>query len=300
MRESSFRIGGSPRGRVRHFPLIGLLLGAAAIATVANPADAQRSGRYRDWGGGGGYQPKPHAPRINDYKTDKFTFATVAYNQVSYEDKGIGWITDYPKAGHFFMLRLAELTTIDIELNDYGEPRQVIVDLNEPSLFNYPFIFMSDVGTLEFSDEEVGNLRRYLLNGGFLYVDDFWGDLAMQYWVHEIGKVLDPSVYRIEDIPLSHPIFNIVFKVKEVPQVPSIQHWNESAGGTSERGRGSAKPSMKGIWDMDGRLMVLMTHNTDIADGWEREDENIEFFNRFSVKMSYPLGINIVVYAMTH
>ena len=277
--------------------MIGFLLGAASIVLAANPADAQRWGRgWRGWSRGG-YD----APRIDDYETDKFTFATVSYRQVRSEDKGIGWITDYPKAGHFFMLRLAELTTIDIEREDNGEPHQVVVGLNDPSLFNYPFIFMSDVGTLEFDAEEVENLRRYLLNGGFLYVDDFWGDRAMDYWLYEIGRVLDPAIYRMDDIPLNHPIFNIVFKVDKVPQVPSIQYWTESEGGTSERGLGSATPSMKGIWDYKtGRLMVVMTHNTDIADGWEREAENIEFFNTFSVKMSYPLGINIVVYAMTH
>ena len=296
MYESSSPSGRTPQRRAVRFQRIGFLLAIASIAFAANPVDAQ--GRYggRRWGRG----ESERTPEINDYKTDKFTFATVHYHQVRTEKMGLGWITDFPDAGHFFMLRLAELTTIDIERRADGEPRQVVVKLDEPSLFNYPFIFMSDVGTLEFNDEEVVNLRRYLLNGGFLYADDFWGDFAMVNWQTELEKVLDPREYKIIDIPLSHPIFSIVFKITEVPQVPSIQFWDESRGATSERGLGSAKASMKGIWDKNGRLMVVMTHNTDIADGWEREIDNIEFFNEFSIKKSYPLGINIVVYAMTH
>jgi hypothetical protein len=179
-------------------------------------------------------------------------------------------------------------------------PRHFVVRLTDPELFRFPFIFMSDVGTVGFRPEEARRLREYLLRGGFLYVDDFWGDRAWRHWSDEIGKVLPPDVYPIVDIPLDHVIFRTFFTVREVPQVPSIQHWYRSGGGTSERGYESAEAHMRGIFDEHGRLMVLMTHNTDIADGWEREGENHEFFEEFSVKKSYPLGINIVLYVLTH
>jgi hypothetical protein len=133
-----------------------------------------------------------------------------------------------------------------------------------------------------------------------MHVDDFWGDLAWRRWEYEIGQVLPPEEYPIEEVPLSDPLFHIVFDIKEVPQVPSIRFWSQTGGATSERGAGSEKPGLYGIRDRTGRLMVVMTHNTDIADGWEREQLDYGYFEEFSVKKSYPLGINIVVYAMTH
>ena len=87
--------------------------------------------------------------------------------------------------------------------------------------------------------------------------------------------------------------------LKEVPQVPSIQYWAGTRNGTtSERGKETKEPHLRGIWDKNGRLMVVMSHNTDIADGWEREVESPEYYAEFSVKKSYPLGINIVSYAL--
>ena len=112
--------------------------------------------------------------------------------------------------------------------------------------------------------------------------------------------MLPPDEYPIVDIPLDHELFTALYDVPGVPQVPSIQHWMWSGGTTSERGWESATPHCRGIFDHDGNLMVLMTHNTDIADGWEREGESEEFFELFSLTKSYPMGINIVMYALTH
>ncbi len=145
----------------------------------------------------------------------------------------------------------------------------------------------------EADDEPVAPLSERL--------DDFWGDLAWENWRKTIEQALPPKEYPIRDIPLSHDIFHIVFDVKEVPQVPSIQYWYSSRNGTtSERGAATREPHLRGIWDNNGRLMVIMSHNTDLADGWEQERENEEYFREFSVQKSYPLGINIVVYALTH
>lgn len=199
------------------------------------------------------------------------------------------------------MLRLSQLTTIEINTDEYGKPIQEVIRLTDPTLFDYPYVFMSDVGTATFSTKEAEALREYLLRGGVLHVDDFWGDDAWSNWEAEIYGVLPPDEFQIIDIPLDHEIFHIVFDVTEVPQVPSIQHWYRSGGSTtSERGRETEDAHFRGIFDKNGRLMVLMTHNTDIADGWEKERENYEYFQKFSVKKSYPIGINIVVYALTH
>jgi hypothetical protein len=243
---------------------------------------------------------------LKDFPQAEFSFCTIAYSSNGYyEPLGIGWITDFPNAGENFMLRLSQLTTIKIKTDEYGDPVQEVLRLTDESLFDYPYIFISDVGTVQFNEKEVDALREYLLRGGMLHADDFWGDEAWDYWEAQIYRVLSPDKYIIEDIPLTHDIFHIVFDVKEIPQVPSIQHWYRSLRSglatTSERGAETAEPHFRGIFHPEtGRLMVLMTHNTDIADGWEKERENIDYFKKFSVKMSYPVGINIVVYALTH
>jgi len=146
-------------------------------------------------------------------------------------------------------------------------------------------------------DAEVERLREYLLKGGFFWVDDFWGDRAWRHWVDQIARVL-PG-YAIEEVPLDHRILSTFYQVDHIPQIPSIQFWRGSGGATSERGDESAEPHLRAIFDESGRILVLMSHNTDIADGWEREGEDLRFLDAFSPD-AYALGINIALWAMTH
>ena len=267
------------------------LLAAGLLALAAGAAEAQWG---RRWRGG--------PPRFPDpVTTDRsFSFARVMFQSVRRERGGYGWSTDYPLSDANFMIRLSELTRTPVSLDRYGNPNHVVVRLTDPQLFDYPFIFMSDVGTAYFSDDEAVGLRRYLEQGGFLWVDDFWGPAAWDTWQGEIRKALPSSQYPIADLPLSHPIFRGMFGIEGFPQIPSIQHWRRSGGvGTSERGYRSEQPHFRGIADDAGRLMVLMTHNTDIADGWEREGEETEYFYRFSID-AYAVGINVLMYVMTH
>ena len=230
-----------------------------------------------------------------------FMFCTIQYTgNGRYEDLGFGWSTDYPDSGYNLMNAIAEKTSIEIARDENDKPEQAVLRLTDAGLKDFRFIFMSDVGTAGFSKEEVIGLRNYLLQGGFLYADDFWGDRAWESWAYEIGQVLAPDEYPIRDIPLNHDLFHIVYDVEEVPQVPSMQHWRRSGGTTSERGDATREAHLRGIWDKNGRLMVVMSHNTDIADGWKQERESEEYFREFSVKKSYPLGINIVTYALQH
>lgn len=268
-----------------------LLLGLSAPM----PARAQDLDDFQRWG----WRRYPLRVANPDRRDRRFTFSRVFYQSVVREWRGQGWRTDYPDADINFMRRFSELTKGAVATDSAGEPDHVIVTLSDDRVFDYPFIFMSDVGTLGLSDDEVQRLRAYLLKGGFLYVDDFWGDRAWAQWVREISKVLPPSEYPIFDIPPDHPMLHTLYDVKAVPQIPSIQFWRGSGGGTSERGVESAVPHLRGIADRNGRLMVVITHNTDIADGWEREGEEYEFFYRFSPE-AYALAVNIVLYAMTH
>ena len=252
------------------------------------------------WGWGRRNRMPPRFADPNAASDGLFTFCRIFFESVRGERSGQGWRTDYPYSDINFMTRFSQLTSVKIRQDGDGAPDHVVVSLLDDTIYDYPFAFMSDVGTLGLSPLEIDRLRDYLLRGGVLYVDDFWGDLAWIHWQEEIGKVLPPDEYPIVDIPLDHEIFNTFFTIREVPQIPSIQHWRRSGGSTtSERGWETREPHFRGIFDKFGRLMVIMTHNTDIADGWEREGEDDEYFYRFSLK-SYPFGVNIAIYALTH
>ena len=282
---------GFTRGHGRYFRWTCGLVAAGLFALTVSIAEAQWG---RRWRGG-----SPRFPTA--VKTDRsFAFARVMFQSFRREPGGYGWSTDYPLSDANFMIRLSELTTTPVSLDPHGNPNHVVVRLTDPELFDYPFVFMSDVGTVFFTDDEAGGLRRYLEQGGFLWVDDFWGPAAWDTWRGEIRKALPSSQYPITDLSLDHPIFSGLFDLEGFPQIPSIQHWRRSGGvTTSERGVRSAEPHFRGISDEEGRLMVLMTHNTDIADGWEREGEDTEYFHRFSID-AYAVGINVLMYAMTH
>jgi hypothetical protein len=118
-------------------------------------------------------------------------------------------------------------------------------------------------------------------------------------WDDEIGRVLPRDRYPLIDLPSTHPLWNSMFSVKEVPQTASIQFWRRSGGGISERGPDSASVEVSGIADAHGRLMVIMIHNCDIPDGWEREAEDPQYFYKFSPD-AHAVGISVVLYALTH
>ena len=272
------------------------ILGLAAVGVLV--AVATETVRAQEWWRRGRRSRQLERrldPKRDIFPGDKFTFCRIRYRS----PRGYwGWNTDYPDSDLNFSIRLSELTTIDVTRDKNGEVLHTWVDLTDEKLFDYPWIYIVEPGGLYLSSDEAEQLRKYLLRGGFLMVDDFWGEEEWANWVLQISKVFPPEQYPMEDIPLSHEIFHCVFDIKEVPQVPAIGIWKRT-GGTSER-FDSQTPHCKGIWDKDGRLMVVVLHNTDLGDGWEEEARDPEYFREFSVKKAYPLGINIVVYAMTH
>jgi Domain of unknown function (DUF4159) len=250
-------------------------------------------------GGGRFYRVPPKWAKLQDFD-GSFLYCRGYYTSVVGEPGGSGWSTDYPGADNNFSVRLAELTKVKVKLDADRQPNFVVVALNDPLLFRCPMLFMEDIGTVEFSDEEVRNLRAFFLKGGVLWVDDYWGSAAWRRWVAQIGRVLPPGEFPIFDIPPTHPIMRTLYDVKDVPQICAIQLWNPRFPlQTSERGSDSAEVHFRGIADAHGRLMVIMSHNTDIADTWEREGENREYFDRFSPR-GYAIGVNVVLYAMTH
>lgn len=224
---------------------------------------------------------------------DLFTFVRVRYDSEYGRGGGGGWQTDYPDSDLNFSLRLQQLTTIKVN------PNPIILDLTDESLHDYPFLYMIEPGSLAFSEEEVTALRDYCYSGGFMMVDDFWGDSQYENLRYELKRVF-PDRDPIE-VPIEHEIFQNVYPFKEKPQVPALggarrgisYEWSRDGSDTST-------PYYKAIFDDKDRIMVFICHNTDLGDGWEREGEDEEYFREFSVKKAYPMGINIVTYAMTH
>ncbi|OHB61536.1 MAG: transmembrane prediction [Planctomycetes bacterium RBG_13_46_10] len=284
--------------KLRWFIILFIIASAAVTLTFAQRFSYERRGR-----------PVPTWEPDREFFYDVFTFARIRYSSgyggPSQRGGGRGgrsfgrgfsggsWATDYPDSDLNFSYRLHQLTSMEVN------PDPVVLGLTDSRLVNYPFIYIVEPGRLVFSEEEVKALRSYLLNGGFLMVDDFWGQAEWENFYFEIKRVF-PDREPVE-LPLSHPIFHAVFDIKEKPQIPSINVAlaGRAYGITWER-EDARVPHYKAIYDDKGRMMVIICHNTDLGDGWEREGENEWYFHEFSEKSAYPLGINIVFYAMTH
>jgi hypothetical protein len=267
-------------------------LGALVLLVVlcVTALGARQFGRRRGLG-------VMRTPTANSFD-GAFNFCRAVFDTNRRGDGG-GWVVDYPRADVNLSIRFSELTKGRISLQPNGDPNHLLVNLLDPALFQCPFVMMTEVGAAYFGDEEAAKLREYLQKGGFLWADDFWGSYAWENWAHQLSKVLPPPDYRIIDLPLTHPLFRGQFEVKRVPQIPSINFWMGSGGGTSERGYDSAEPHARAVTDRHGRIMVLMTHNTDLGDSWEREADDPNYFYAFSVD-GYAFGINVLLYAMTH
>ena len=224
----------------------------------------------------------------------------ILYTSVRREANGSGWRTDYPWAQRNLLIRMSELTKTRVSWLETGVPHVWLVRLTDPALFKCAYIMASDVGTIGLSQDEAAALGIYLRKGGFLWVDDFWGEEAWAQWSRELAKALPAAEYTIEDVPLTDPIFRSMLEVKRVPQVTGIGFWRAYRGQTtSERGEETKEPHLRAVRDRHGRIIVVMTHNTDVSNAFERETEDPAYFYQFSVE-GYALGINILLYAMTH
>ena len=266
----------------------------AMLLAIVGSAFAQFGQGFR---GGFGGRFRARLPNASSYDGG-FNYCRGMYTSGRSDGSGNGWTTDYPDADINFSIRLSELTKTTISRQANDEPNHVTVPITDPFFFQCPFVMMTDVGEITFSREEADALRAYLDKGGFLWVDDFWGPWAWDAWATEIARVLPPSQFPIRDVTPDHPIFRTLYEVIKFPQIPSINSWR-NIDGTSELGEDSAEPHIRAIHDQQGRMVVLITHNTDISDAWEREAADPRYFLEFSPQ-GYAVGLNVVLYAMTH
>jgi Domain of unknown function (DUF4159) len=270
--------------------IVALLVAALAAAGVAT---AQRR---RGFGGGGfGYRSvKMMTP--DDYN-GAFLFCRIIFRTTPDGDGG-NWGVDYPRADINLTFRLSELTKTPVTRDEHDGYNHVVIQLIDPLLYKCPFIMMTEVGNTYLDEREAAALRDYALKGGFLWADDFWSDYAFDIWAREVGKAFPPEQYPIVDVPLDHQLFHILYDIKHIPQIPSINFW-AATGGTSERYEKSAVPHVRAILGENGRIMVLMTHNTDFGDAFEREGDDHEYFLKFAPD-GYAFGVNAILYSMTH
>ena len=271
---------------------VAFLLVAAVLVAAIGQAFQRRRG-----GGGFGGRGVGRFATVGDFDGG-FQFCRLVVRE-SRQGDGAGWGVDYPRADINLSVRLSELTRTHVSMEAENEPKPLLVNLGEPEVVSHcPFLMMTEPGAAYFTPEEAVVLREYLLRGGFLWADDYWGQYAWDFFENQLRQVLPSATYPIVDLPRDHPVFHQVFDASAVPQIPGIGYW-DGAGRTWERSPREATAHIRAINDASGRIMILLTHDTDFGDSYERESELPEYFMKFSVP-GYAFGINAIVYSMTH
>ena len=218
--------------------------------------------------------------------SDLFTFVRLRYTGEGRWWRS-GWDVDLPASDRNFILKLAQATNIPVYRHEK------IISVGSPELFNYPFAYILEVGSLNLNSAEAANLREYLLRGGFIMVDDFHGGAEWHHFYRQLKKIFPDR--EPEDIPITHPLFHCFFNIDSLVQIPGIRSLFN--GRTYER-RDGFPAYCRGVYDDNGRLMMMINFNTDIGDAWEHAAEG--FYPRELSDMAYRMGINAVVYALTH
>jgi hypothetical protein len=196
------------------------------------------------------------------------------------------WCTDHPKAEEQFLEVLDRLTGVDA--HRWGNA----IHLDDPALRKYPILYMLEVGYMGMTPAEVEGLRGFLLAGGFLIVDDFWGTREWQNFEREMARVLPE--FPIVELPMDHPVYRAFYQVDTVIQVPAFRR-NGDYSRTWEQDGYEARNF--GIFDDRGRLLVAVNWNTDLGDAWEWMEQPT-YPLRFST-YAYQIGVNYIVYGMS-
>jgi len=236
----------------------------------------------------------PNWTNASGFEKDVVTFVRIRRDRKPYGSGGTWW-TDAPDSDLNFSYRLQQITALKTD------PNGLFLRLTDPRLADYPFIYMVEPGSLQLSDEEAKVLAKYLVNGGFLWLDDFWGEYEWNNVAQELGRVF-PNRDFVE-LPLTNGLYHCVFDITSKGQVPNVELGTASQFDPEHRTweRPDAhEVHHRAIFDDKGRIMVFATHNTDNGDGWEWEGDNLFFFREFSEKISYPLAVNVLFYTMTH
>lgn len=268
-------------------PRLGALLLVALIAAPSADAAAQRRGRGNMYGmlGDPNEFYTPPAFQGNTTYDGRFVFARIKYRGYEhFMNEGPGWSHDYPRAESHFMRIMRSLTALRPFVGRGSIEGGNILALDDPELFKYPVAYLSEPGGWHMTPAEAVGLRNYLTKGGFMIVDDFedfdGGD--MPNFRAEIAKALPAA--RLIEIPADHPVFDSFFKI-DLDLLP--------------RGRRGGAVWYGVFQDNDPkkRLMVVANYLNDIGEAWEWSDRG---FNVVPTNEAYKLGVNYLIYALTH
>ncbi len=217
----------------------------------------------------------------------EYVFTRLAYYPPGFGNfRGHTWDTDYPKADRQFLEGVLRLTSIQARRQE-----QVLRPL-DPDLFGFPFLYAVEVGYWHLTEPEAAQLREFLLRGGFLVVDDFHGTREWENFAREIRKVFPDRAIR--EVELSDPIFHCFYDIEEKVQVPGLQLLY--SGRTYEQD--GYTPHYRAIYDDNGRILVMINFNVDLGDAWEWADHPL--YPEVYTSLAYRLGVNYIVYSMTH
>jgi hypothetical protein len=267
---------------------------ACALLCTATSVSAQKQWREypsieRGWAGRDG---EPNGNEPGEFIVGRLMFPQSENRWVlgagpgDWRRGGTAWTVDYPEGDRTFARLLERLSTIDVRVVE--QP----VNLDDPiDAFYWPFLISGLVGAWDLTDDQAAQLREYLLRGGFLLCDSFYGTEEWDGFIEGMRRVFPDR--PIVELPDSHPIFHAVYDLTDRPQIPTWQHL--PYGGYRNDG---ATPYWRAILDDDGRVMVMITFNNDVADGWQRADEYE--YPQEAANLAIALGVNFAVYALTH
>ena len=262
-----------------------LVFVAIALAVVGS-AWAQRFQRFRGYA-----QTPPPQSEPGDVPSAEFQFARMIYTDLPQQRRGgYGWwMQDWPDAEEHFGMAFARLTRLDI-----GEP--VTLLLTDDHVFDYPWLYATQVGYWDLGDDEIAMLREYLLRGGFLMTDDFWGD-EWQVFKDTMTRLF-PNRPIVEIPGGNDAVLHVLYDIDSFTQIPGLRHLRYGYDPATGRIPGLPEPHWRGIYDDKGRLMVAINFNQDVGDAWEEADT--PSYPEPMTALAYRVAINYIIYAMTH
>jgi hypothetical protein len=224
-----------------------------------------------------------------DARDAEFVFTRLIYAPNPWFMRGFGrpmWTTDAPEAETHFLQGVRRLTRVN------AASEGTAVSLDDEALFDHPFLYAVEVGTWYLDEQDAARLREYLLRGGFLMVDDFHGVAEWEGFMESIRRVFpDRPVVEIHD---TDEVFHVLYDLDERVQIPGI--YSVMNGTTYEKG--GVTPHWRGIYDDEGRLVVVINFNMDMGDAWEHADW--PQYPEPLTALAYRFGINYLLYSMTH
>lgn len=224
---------------------------------------------------------------LSTWPERELTFARMLYTYNAFGSGTGDARTDWPDAEFFFSRGVSRLTRL--EMADQG----IMIQLDDDTLFNYPWLYVVEPGRWSLTDYEAGRLREYLLRGGFLMMDDFHGSRQWSDFLVTMKQVFpNRPILDIED---GHEILHVVYDVDERIQIPGIVSIMRYGGSYEADGR---VPHWRGIYDDKGRLMVMINHNMDLGDAWEHADD--ARYPQEMTTLALHFAVNYAIYAMTH